>query len=165
MSDVSSMFTAYVPVDPSFPPDRQSHIFSHSKCQVLITDRESLKFALSIGVIIPPTLVVNDAIFRENSSYDLSKLVFERINIATSNHIFKEKTRIDGKKRVALMEGGGLAYVLYTSGSTGKPKGVMVKHDGAENCVTWFAEQLNIGPHSGVLGLSTVCFDIRYSTD
>jgi non-ribosomal peptide synthetase component F len=158
------MFTAYVPVDPSFPPDRQSHIFSHCKCQLLITDRESLKLALSIGVIIPPTLVINDAIFRENS-YDLSKLVFERINIATSNHVFKEKTRIDGRKRATLLDGGGLAYVLYTSGSTGKPKGVMVKHDGVFNCVNWFAEQLEIGPHSAVLGLSTVCFDIRYNTD
>ena len=130
----------------------------------MITDRESLKLALSIGVIIPPTLVVNDSIFRENS-YDLSKIVFERINIATSNHFLKEKTRIDGKKRAALMEGGGLAYVLYTSGSTGKPKGVMVKHVGILNCVSWFAEQLEIGPHSSVLGLSTVCFDIRYNTD
>ena len=29
---------AYVPVDPAFPPDRQSYIFSHSKCQLLVAE-------------------------------------------------------------------------------------------------------------------------------
>ena len=36
---------AYVPVDPAFPPDRQTHIFAHSNCKILITDEESLQLA------------------------------------------------------------------------------------------------------------------------
>ena len=150
-------------MDPSFPPDRQTHVFAQSKCQVLITDRESLQLALSLGVIVPPTIVVNDTIFRDNN-FDLSKLIAERIDIPSSSSIFKEKSLIEGRKQVALREGGGLAYVLYTSGSTGKPKGVMVKHIGVMNCVNWFADTLEVGPHSRILGLSTVCFDIRYNS-
>lgn len=129
----------------------------------MITDRESLQLALSLGVIVPPTIVVNDTIFRD-TNFDLSKLIAERIDIPSSSSIFKEKTLIEGRKQVAIRDGGGLAYVLYTSGSTGKPKGVMVKHIGVMNCVKWFAETLEVGPHSRILGLSTVCFDIRYNT-
>lgn len=54
-----------------------------------------------------------------------------------------------------------LAYVLYTSGSTGKPKGVMVKQVGVVNIVNHFAEELQVGCLSRVLGLTTCCFDIR----
>ena len=85
-------------------------------------------------------------------------------------------------------DGGCLAYVLYTSGSTGKPKvrfrahqtrtltlrialtftltqppltkGVMVTHAGLANVVAWFAQELSVGPHSRVLGVTTFCFDI-----
>ena len=126
----------------------------------MIADRESLQLALSLGVKVPATLVVNDAVFRDNS-FDLSKLIYDRYNIASSHHILKEKTLIDGRKKVARREDGGLAYVLYTSGSTGKPKGVMVKHAGVVNIVSWFADQLNVGPHSRVLCVTTFCFDIR----
>ena len=33
---------AYVPVDPSFPEDRQLHILSHSRCQVVIVEEAHL---------------------------------------------------------------------------------------------------------------------------
>ena len=32
---------AYVPVDPTFPPDRQAYIFSQSNCPLLLTDKDS----------------------------------------------------------------------------------------------------------------------------
>ena len=42
---------AYVPVDPAFPPpDRQSYIFSHSKCQLLVADHDSYRSAITLGL-------------------------------------------------------------------------------------------------------------------
>lgn len=150
-----------MPVDPSFPPDRQTHIFAHSKCQVLITDAESLKLALSLGVIVPPTLVVDTSLIQSDRPLDLTKLISKRLQLATFESLDKAKVFTDSRNKVSIRVDGGLAYVLYTSGSTGLPKGVMVKQAGVVNIVNWFADQLKVGNHSRVLALTTFCFDIR----
>jgi non-ribosomal peptide synthetase component F len=128
---------AYVPVDPSFPPDRQSHIFQHSRSNLLITDPATYKTALSLGVTFPSVLLINTA--------DGTPL---------------EYLRPLSVPQRSLRSPDDLAYVLYTSGSTGKPKGVMVMHQGVINIVKWFAEELVITPSDKVLGLTTFCFDI-----
>jgi len=49
---------AYVPVDPAFPPHRQSYIFGHSRCHLLVADSECHQKALALGVSLPPTLII-----------------------------------------------------------------------------------------------------------
>lgn len=137
---------AYVPVDPAFPPDRQAYIFAHSKCQLLITDEESLKLALSFNVAVPPTFVLDDGLT------DRTDLISRCLNLPTFENLDKDAILMKARGRVMDREDGGLAYVLYTSGSTGKPKGVMVKQAGVVNIVNWFADELRIGSHSRVLG-------------
>ena len=44
----------YVPVDPSFPPDRQTHILSHSNCELTIIDQINYTKAIDMGVQLPP---------------------------------------------------------------------------------------------------------------
>jgi non-ribosomal peptide synthetase component F len=149
-------------VDPSFPPDRQTHIFSHSKCQVLITDEESLRLALSLGVIVPPTLVVDTIAIGSRSVTDSSDFISRSLHLPSFKNMEKNALLAGARAKVATRDDGGLAYVLYTSGSTGKPKGVMVKQAGVVNIVNWFADELSVGRHSRVLGLTTFCFDIRY---
>jgi pyochelin synthetase len=53
-----------------------------------------------------------------------------------------------------------LAYVIYTSGSTGLPKGVMISHLGALNTIADVNRRFEIGPDDGVLGLSSLSFDL-----
>jgi non-ribosomal peptide synthetase component F len=134
---------AYVPVDPAFPPDRQTHIFAHSKCQILITDSESLQLALSLGVIVPPTLVVNTSII--SSTTILTELIEESLYLPSFETMNKDFLLSESRMKVNKREDGGLAYVLYTSGSTGKPKGVMVKQAGVVNIVNYFADELKVG--------------------
>jgi amino acid adenylation domain-containing protein len=134
----------YVPVDPTFPSDRQSYIFEQSKCMCLVIDTENYQAALDLGVTLPKNVVrvhsktckILDPVLREE---DLPAPVpaSSRVNDADS-----------------------LAYILYTSGSTGRPKGVMVKNAGVMNQIDWFAADLQSGPHTRVLGLATFCFDI-----
>jgi len=131
---------AYVPVDPSFPPDRQSHIFTHSQCELLIADEESYKAALDLKVKLPPYIVINK----------------------TTAEVVTNNNRLNGNpsKAARVNDPDSLAYVLYTSGSTGLPKGVMVKQVGVVNIINWFADELRVGTHSRVMGLTTFCFDI-----
>ena len=41
---------AYVPVDPAFPPDRQTYIFDQAQCHCLLTDAACLDQAIALGV-------------------------------------------------------------------------------------------------------------------
>ena len=50
---------AYVPVDPSFPPDRQSYIFSHSQCRLLLADQDSYNQAIKLGIDISSCIVID----------------------------------------------------------------------------------------------------------
>eukprot|EP01041_Mallomonas_annulata_P012877 gene12877-27158_t len=132
---------AYVPVDPNFPPDRHSHIFTNSQSQLLITDQASYEKALKLGVDLPTVIVVDastGAVIKKKKSLD----------IQSESAIYPAATKSD------------MAYILYTSGSTGKPKGVMVHHTGVINNVYWFAKELQVWENSVVLGISTYCFDI-----
>ncbi|MBJ6766233.1 amino acid adenylation domain-containing protein, partial [Myxococcaceae bacterium JPH2] len=53
-----------------------------------------------------------------------------------------------------------LAYVLYTSGSTGRPKGVGVEHRSAVSFVRWSWEAFGDEEMRGVLGATSLNFDL-----
>jgi amino acid adenylation domain-containing protein len=53
-----------------------------------------------------------------------------------------------------------LAYTIYTSGSTGTPKGVMIEHHSAANLIEWVNREMEVGPDTRVLMVSSVCFDL-----
>jgi non-ribosomal peptide synthetase component F len=50
---------ACVPVDPAFPPERQSYILTHSKCELLIIDEDSYVSVLNMKLKLPPFIVIN----------------------------------------------------------------------------------------------------------
>ena len=133
---------AYVPIDPAFPSDRQSYIISHSQCKILIADQDCYASAVKMGVTISKYFIVDS---RSGQICNISN--------------FHDEKRIRSPRNLKYNQ-NRLAYVLYTSGSTGKPKGVMVTEAGVANIVEWFANELDIGLDSVVLGLTTFCFDI-----
>ena len=150
--------SAYVPVDPAFPPDRQTYIFGQAKCQLLITDAECFEQALSLGVQVPPTLVLNATVMQPTGI--MGNIVERSFHLPPIDNTRKQTLLDAGRAQVIHRKDGGLMYVLYTSGSTGKPKGVMIKHAGVTSQMMWFRDELQVGPHSRVLGLATICFDI-----
>lgn len=134
---------AYVPVDPSFPDDRQAHIFSHSQCQLALIDDANRNRLENVRSSVPRVFVLsNDTGLIEKDQYE--------------GTIGDEGDRKQPMKTTA----ESLAYVLYTSGSTGKPKGVMVKNKGLLNVVDYFVHTLGMHAYDKVLGLTTFCFDI-----
>ncbi|MFF6808160.1 amino acid adenylation domain-containing protein [Streptomyces sp. NPDC012616] len=52
------------------------------------------------------------------------------------------------------------AYLIYTSGSTGRPKGTVVGHRALANLVAHFGTELDAGPDTTVVWLTTFSFDI-----
>ena len=154
---------AFVPIDPSFPLDRQVHILNHSQCLVLLSDGMSLEQALDAGIRLPPTLVVDSSAIMPDGLDD-DTIISRTVHLPTSlfhrGNKEKDALILTALQLVSTREDGGLLYVLYTSGSTGKPKGVMVKQVSVMNVVNWFANELHVGTQSRVLGLTTFCFDI-----
>lgn len=53
-----------------------------------------------------------------------------------------------------------LAYVIYTSGSTGRPKGVAIEHHSTVSFLCWVREVFADEELSGVLGATSICFDL-----
>jgi len=52
------------------------------------------------------------------------------------------------------------AYLIYTSGSTGRPKGVVIEHRNALALLEWCREVWPAEACAGVLGSTSVCFDM-----
>lgn len=130
---------AYVPVDPSFPENRQIHIFTHSRSQMLIVDADNFDYVRKMDINLPPLVVI-----------DKSGNLIEVIGAEIHESITIPRPLPDEC----------LSYVLYTSGSTGKPKGVMVHNKGLVNVVNYFTKTLNMSKTDKILGLTTLCFDI-----
>ena len=151
--------SAYVPIDPAFPPDRQTYIFEQAKCQLLLTDADCFEQALSLGVKVPPTLVLNTPVMQPTGLGD-HNIIARSLHLSHGDNYNKQVLLDAGRARVTSRKDGGLMYVLYTSGSTGKPKGVMIKHAGVTSQMMWFRDELQVAAHSRVLGLATICFDI-----
>ncbi|MDB4950669.1 MAG: tycC1, partial [Gemmatimonadetes bacterium] len=53
-----------------------------------------------------------------------------------------------------------LAYLIYTSGSTGRPKGVAIEHGSTVALLAWAAGAYTAQEMSGVLGSTSICFDL-----
>jgi amino acid adenylation domain-containing protein len=107
---------AYVPLDPSYPPDRIQHMLLDSDPVVLITQHKLVSN-------VPMNRITTVAI-----DADWHKIASE------SSHRPSVDLSID-------VPSADRAYVLYTSGSSGRPKGVEGTHRGAINRMQWMWER------------------------
>eukprot|EP01041_Mallomonas_annulata_P012734 gene12734-26825_t len=133
---------AYVPVDPGFPPNRQAHIFSHSRSNCLICDPQLYNHVTNLGIDIPHIIQIDS------------------LTGKIKNKSMKKPSHMNNFQRISQRNSNDIAYVLYTSGSTGKPKGVMVSHKSVINTIQWFIKDLSVTSKDKILGLTTYCFDI-----
>jgi amino acid adenylation domain-containing protein len=123
---------AYVPIDPSYPPEHIKLILDDSRIQVLLTE------SAVIGRL--PELDNAFLLLREEGAAETVALPFHPDNDR------------------AIPE--NLAYVLYTSGSTGRPKGVMIEHRSAAALLHWAYSVYSSEELAGVLAATSVCFDL-----
>ncbi|HEY2292123.1 MAG TPA: amino acid adenylation domain-containing protein, partial [Thermoanaerobaculia bacterium] len=123
---------AYVPIDPAYPRQRVATLLASSRAAVLLTRRSLLaEFAASL----PPAAV---------------PLFVDEV----------EETGETSTPSFRPPRPGNLAYVIYTSGSTGEPKGVAIEHRSAVAFARWAREVYTPEERAGILGSTSVCFDI-----
>ncbi len=121
---------AYVPLDPSWPPDRLLFILKDSGATVVVTQQ-------SVAARLP------------TGRWQVVDLDLDAEQIA--------RCPVSSPKVAVNTE--DLAYVIYTSGSTGRPKGVQITHGGLLNLVFWHQHTFAVGPADRATLLASPGFD------
>ena len=121
---------AYLPVDPSYPPERLEMILSDANPKLILSKEKSSQHipagyrTICIDSIIHTPLSVND------------------------------------KAPVTVVSSRNTAYLMYTSGSTGKPKGVIIEHHSVINKLEWMQFQHPLSLNDTILLKTPVTFDV-----
>ena len=122
---------AYVPLDPSYPPERLAFMMEDAGIPVLLTTGR-----LAAGLRVPEDVAVID-LNRDWPSID-----------ANSEDNPPAPSGPDN-----------LAYVIYTSGSTGRPKGTLITHGGLTNYLCWAIDAYRVTEGCGAPISSAIGFD------
>ncbi len=127
---------AFVPLDPSYPPERIEYLLADANLSVVITARTTVRSAPAIDSKITTI------------SLDTDWPVIEKLS---------------DENPQATIDPDNLAYVIYTSGSTGQPKGVLIQHRGVSNLAFAQREAFAVSADSRVLQFASISFDAAVS--
>jgi amino acid adenylation domain-containing protein len=126
---------AYVPFDPSYPPNLLRFIAEDCAPAIMLVQR-------ALHTAQPP--------FWSGETWELeSALSSAETLVAPAAAVPSSVPAVDGE---------ALAYVMYTSGSTGHPKGVLVPHRGVTRLVI-DNPFVSVGPDEVHLQLAPLAFD------
>lgn len=126
-----SLRAAYIPVDPSYPVQRQAYILDNAEVDVLVVDelRNDLTFAGTMTTL---------------NELCLAPITGEVKPLAD-----------------AAYDSADMAYMIYTSGSTGNPKGVAITQGNLINFLLAMAEAPGLCAEDALLAITTISFDIH----
>jgi amino acid adenylation domain-containing protein len=122
---------AYLPLDPTYPPERLALMLTDAQVPIVLTERQLLH-SLPTGIATPICLDA-DAV---------------------------RPGAIGEAPAECVLSSDQLAYVIYTSGTTGRPKGVQIRHRAVVNLLASLARAPGMGPQDTMLAVSTLTFDV-----
>jgi amino acid adenylation domain-containing protein/non-ribosomal peptide synthase protein (TIGR01720 family) len=134
---------AYLPLDPTYPPERLGFMVDDSGARVLVSRPE-------LAARLPPhgaQLVAADA--GEGGAEDATEAAAPLGSDGSD----------DGSGDGSESGGDPLAYVIYTSGSTGRPKGVAVTHGDVSRLLAATRPLFGFGPEDVWTLLHSYAFD------
>jgi natural product biosynthesis luciferase-like monooxygenase protein len=127
---------AFLPLDPSLPPDRVAYMLEQTSAPIVLSDESE-----SLADLSP------------NTPIEIIKVDDPSLWVATGEFESEaEPPRGTSPDR--------LAYVIFTSGSTGRPKGVMVTHRNVINFFKGMDAHLDCRPGDKLIALTSISFDI-----
>lgn len=121
----------YVPLDPTFPVERLTHILRDAQVALLLTGPGSDEAAPTLAATMPT------------------------LSFAALETLAADQTPTPPEVTVTADDP---AYIMYTSGSTGRPKGVVVPHRAVVRLVS-DQEFIAFGPEQTFLHLAPLAFD------
>jgi amino acid adenylation domain-containing protein len=122
---------AYVPIDPSYPTDRQRYMLEDAAVSVLVTESSLV----------------------DRVPYGGARVV--QLDLGW-NEIERAPAPLTAPERNPEQ----LAYVIYTSGSTGRPKGVEIPHRALVNFLWAMRERPGLSADDVLIAVTTLSFDI-----
>jgi amino acid adenylation domain-containing protein len=120
----------YVPLDPTYPPERLRYIVADSQPGAILTNSGNQALAERLVEDTCPLIVID--------------------HLGLTAPIDNIKLSISADTP---------AYILYTSGSTGQPKGVMQNHRNVLHHIRVYTNNLQLGPEDKLTLLSSYGFD------
>ncbi|MAG30559.1 MAG: thioester reductase [Deltaproteobacteria bacterium] len=142
----------YVPLNPTFPPERTRNMLERSQCRAVIIDGQGEKQLDEVLAEIEASLLL---ILPERE--DVSELAarFPKHTVLGAGDL------ADGDDwSPAPVDPNGIAYLLFTSGSTGVPKGVMVTHRNVVAFLDAMAARYGITPEDRFSQTFELTFDL-----
>ncbi len=134
MLAVLKLGAAYVPLDPSLPPDRLSFIAADCGMRTMLTDPACRARVGSVAGV--------GALSLDELRAELAELPADRLRASEVGEPPDD-----------------LCYVIYTSGTTGRPKGVAVGHPSIVNFVRVADEVYGVRAHDRMYQGLTIAFD------
>jgi amino acid adenylation domain-containing protein len=126
---------AYVPLDPTYPPERLAFLVDDAAIHVLLADAGA----------------------RPLFPHHKDKLVCLDTDWPQIEH--ESRANPPGVANLS-----NLAYVIYTSGSTGKPKGALIEHRGLVNYLWWAIGCYGVRAGDSVPVHSSISFDLTVTS-
>lgn len=130
----------YIPLDPSYPPDRLKEMVAIAEARLVLTETP-LRHLFQHG---------ERGVGRELLALDASWSPF----FALRPH---RRLTADGEQA---RQSTDPCYVIFTSGSTGEPKGVVMSHRAVVNTLDWVTRTCAIGPGDRCLFVTSASFDL-----
>jgi amino acid adenylation domain-containing protein len=128
--------SAYLPLDPNYPPDRLSFM---------------MEDASKLDTSNPLLIITQEALINRIPDGNYQVMCIDR---DWSRLAHQPSTNLP-----VIISPENLAYVIYTSGSTGTPKGTLLSHRGLCNLNEVQKRTFKIGPESKILQFSALSFD------
>lgn len=126
----------YVPLDPSYPPERLLAMAQGARLRIVLTSR---KLA--------------------TSQPDVARAV-QAAHTICLDEVLPDLDRELGHDLDLDVRPEHLLYVLFTSGSTGAPKGVAMPHRALSNLLRWQQEQTQVALGQRTLQFTPLSFDV-----
>ncbi len=122
---------AYLPLDPTYPPDRLAWMLADTQTPLLLTQQRLIK-----------------------------KLPRHSARLVCLDRDWPTITQHSADNPAGEVTPQNLAYVLFTSGSTGQPKGVAIEHHSPVALVAWAGQIFTADDLAGVLASTSINFDL-----